>query len=293
MNQTKYRGYILASLSYIIWGVLPMYWKQLSMCTPLEILAGRIIWSFVFLVILVSITRKKGLMIYLKNTKTRNAIILTSLLVSTNWFIFIFSVTTGHVLQASLGYYINPLISIFLGIIILREKINKVQITALLFAFIGVLYMTYTIGEFPWLSLLLATSFGLYGLFKKLFSFDSTLSLLAETIVLLPVSLTYYIYLGLNSNNHFISGDIKLSLLILFSGIATAVPLYLFAEGAKLIPLTSIGFLQYINPTLLLLLGVFMYKEPFANVHKITFTFIWIALLLYSYSIIRDVNKPS
>ena len=287
------KGYGLALSAYLIWGLLPIYWKQISMCSPLETLAGRLLWSFVFLTCITIISGKKGYFEYFKNRKTRFAVCLTGILVSINWLVFIYAVNTEQVVQASLGYYINPLFSIFLGIIVLKEKINYLQVTALILAFMGVFYMTYSVGKFPWISLILASSFSLYGLFKKIYNLDSTLSLLAETMIMLPFALSYYIYLGINSTNHFLMGDIRVSILIVLSGIATSVPLYLFSEGAKRIPLTSIGFLQYIAPTMMLMLGVFMYKEPFTIVHKITFLFIWTALIIYSISVILKIRKIS
>lgn len=292
MNQKQLStGYGFAFSAYFIWGILPIFWKQIKICTPLETLAGRLIWSFVFISAILILSGKKGVFKYFKTRRTRFAVILTGILVSLNWFIFIYAVNNGQVIQASLGYYINPLLSIFLGIIVLKEKISKLQFMAFVFALIGVIYMTYNFGQFPWISILLASTFALYGLFKKIYNLDSILSLLSETMIMLPIALTYYIYLGIHSKNHFIAGDIKISLLIIFSGIATSVPLYLFAEGAKRIPLTSIGFIQYIAPTLMLLIGVFIYGEPFTTVHKITFIFIWIALLIYSISVILKIKK--
>lgn len=284
-------GYILAFLAYLLWGILPIYWKQVGQLTAIEILANRILWSFMVLVIFILLTKKKGFIEYLKNTKTRKALILTGSLISINWLVFIYAMNTNHVVQVSLGYYINPIISIFFGMLFLKEKMTKLQITAIILASIGVAYMAISHGEFPWISIVIAMSFALYGLFKKIYALDSILSLLGEMLILLPLSVIYLIYIGMEGQSYLLSGEFSLIIYVLLSGIVTVTPLYLFAEGAKKIPLSSIGFLQYITPTLMLLIGVFMYGESFTHVHKISFIFIWGALFLYLISIIKSNKK--
>ncbi|PKM95698.1 MAG: EamA family transporter RarD [Firmicutes bacterium HGW-Firmicutes-1] len=283
-NQMK--GYILATLSYVIWGILPLYWKQLASCTPLEILANRIISSFVFLFVIIFISKKKGFLGYLKDRKTRVALILTGALLTVNWFLFIVAVNSNQVVQASLGYYINPLISVVLGMVVLKEKMSKLQIMALIFAFCGVAYMTFSYGVFPWISIVLATTFALYGLLKKIYGLDSILSLMGEVMIILPIMMAYCIFLWYKGENQLFVGDLKVVLLILFAGVVTVVPLYLFSEGTHRIPLSSVGFLQYIAPTMMLLIGVLVYNEPFTTIHKISFAFIWVAVILYAASII-------
>lgn len=284
-------GYILAFVSYLLWGILPIYWKQVGQLTAMEILANRIFWSFMMLIIFILVTKKKGFIEYLKNKKIRKALFLTGSLVSINWLVFIYAINTNHVVQVSLGYYINPIISIFFGMLLLKEKMTKLQITAIVLAIIGVAYMTISNGEFPWISIVLAVTFGLYGLFKKIYALDSILSLLGELLILLPLSTIYLIYLGIEGQSHLLSGEFTLIIYILLSGIVTVTPLFLFAEGAKKIPLSSVGFLQYIAPTIMLLIGVFMYGESFTHVHKISFMFIWGALLLYLISVIKSNKK--
>lgn len=287
----SFKGYILAIISYMIWGILPLYWKQLQACTPMEILANRIIGSFIFLSFIVWFAKKKGFFDYLKIKKTRYALIMTGILLTLNWFVFIVAVNSNQVVQASLGYYINPLISVLLGMIVLKEKINKLQIVALILAFVGVAYMTLSYGVFPWISIILAMSFATYGLLKKVYALDSILSLLGEVLILLPIISTYWVYLWIVGENHFIIGDLKTILYIAFSGVVTVIPLYFFSEGTKRIPLSSIGFLQYITPTMMLLIGVLVYGEAFTLAHKVSFAFIWIALILYAVSIIKG-RKP-
>lgn len=287
----SFKGYILAIISYLIWGILPLYWKQLKVCSSMEILANRIIGSFIFLSIIIWLAKKNGFFDYLKAKKTRNALIMTGILLTLNWFVFIVAVNSNQVVQASLGYYINPLISVLLGMIVLKERINKLQVIALILAFCGVAYMTISYGIFPWISLVLAISFATYGLLKKVYALDSILSLLGEVLILLPIISIYWIYLWFIGENHLFIGDVKTIMFIAFSGVVTVVPLYFFAEGTKRIPLSSIGFLQYITPTMMLLIGVLVYGEPFTMAHKVSFTFIWVALTLYAVSIIRN-RKP-
>lgn len=282
------KGYILAILSYTIWGILPLYWKQLSSCTPLEILANRIIGSFIFLFVIILITKKKGFIEYLKDPKKRVALILTGVLLTINWFIFIVAVNSNHVVEASLGYYINPIISVLLGMIVLKEKMNKIQTLALIFAFCGVTYMTVSYGKFPWISIVLATTFALYGLLKKMHGLDSILSLMGEVMIILPIMIAYTTILWFKGENQLFAGDMKVVLFILFSGVVTVVPLYLFSEGTHRIALSSVGFLQYIAPTMMLLIGVFVYGEAFTYTHKISFAFIWVAVILYAISIINS-----
>ncbi|PKM49817.1 MAG: EamA family transporter RarD [Firmicutes bacterium HGW-Firmicutes-7] len=290
-NNNLIKGYILAGLSYALWGILPLYWKQLTSCSPVEILANRIIGAFILLIVIILITKKKGFGGYLRDRKKRMGLIITGTLLTINWFIFIFAVNSNHVVEASLGYYINPLISVLLGMVVLKEKMSKLQILALLFAFCGVMYMTLSYGIFPWISIVLATTFALYGLLKKIHGLDSILSLLGEVMIILPIMITYSMVQWYKGDNQLFVGDIKVVIFILLSGVVTVIPLYLFAEGTKRIPLSSVGFLQYIAPTLMLLIGVFVYGEAFTYAHKISFVFIWIAVILYAVSLIR--NKKS
>ncbi|WP_042221319.1 EamA family transporter RarD [Oceanobacillus manasiensis] len=281
-------GILLTAGAYLLWGFLPIYWKSVNHISAGEILAHRIIWSFVFMLLLVALLRKwpsvmEECKAILTNKKQLIAIIFASIMITLNWLIFIWAVNSDHVLQASLGYYINPLISILLGILVLKESLTKRQLVSFILAGAGVLFLTVSYGVFPWVSLLLAMSFGLYGLFKKRLDVGAFASLTIETMFITPLAI---IYLLIIPENVFHSNTIfaPVTLLLIGAGIVTAVPLLLFAGGARRIPLAMIGFLQYIAPTIMLILGVFVYNETFTTSHLIAFALIWVALINYMLS---------
>jgi chloramphenicol-sensitive protein RarD len=287
MNNEFKRGILFAFAAYFLWGVLPIYWDLIHGFGAFEILAYRIVFSMIFMVLIVIISNKTKSFINNVNQLIKQpiqliAIIAAGYVITINWGTFIWAVTNGHVLQSSLGYYINPLISILLAFIFLKERFNKFEWIAIILAFIGVLYMTFEIGEFPYVSLLLAFSFGLYGLIKKLVPIDAISSITIECIVTAPAGIIYLWYVIQQGHNSF--GMNISSLWIVFSGAVTAIPLILFSAGAKRIPLSLTGFLQYIGPTLMFVLGVFVFKEPF-DIHQfITFIFIWLGIIVYSIS---------
>ncbi|MBV7507381.1 EamA family transporter RarD [Bacillus sp. sid0103] len=283
------KGVIHAGFSYFLWGLLPIYWKFLDHVNAKEILASRVLWSFVFMVIILLLTNKWGLFLqtikgFAKNKKQMYALTIASLLISINWFIYIWAVNSGHMIEASLGYYINPLISILLGMIVLKEKLTVYQYVSFILAAIGVLIISISHGRFPWIALTLALSFGLYGLAKKLINVDSAVGLTLETLVVAPVAAIYIGYLFINGSNSFLTAGVPTDFLLIGAGAATAVPLLYFAKGAQKIPLSLLGFLQYIAPTLTLLLGVFVYHEHFSKIQLLSFMFIWLALTIYSLS---------
>lgn len=279
-------GVVYAVFSYVIWGMLPAYWKLLNHVTPGEILANRVLWSFVFMFIVLVMTRKLGsfrnvLQEFNRNPKVFGALVIASIIVSFNWFIYIFAVNTDQVVQASLGYYMNPLVSVLLGVIVLKEKLSGAQLVSFLLAAIGVIILTVSYGEFPWIAVGLAISFSLYGLAKKLIPVESAIGLTLETMVIAPIALGYIAYLFLIGKNTFLSQSLATDSLLICAGVVTALPLLYFAKGAKKIPLSTLGFLQYISPTMMLFLGVFIYRETFSNTHFLAFAFIWGALILY------------
>jgi chloramphenicol-sensitive protein RarD len=212
------------------------------------------------------------------------ALIFASITVTANWFIYIWAVNNGHMIEASLGYYINPLVSILLGMLVLKEKLNIYQYIAFLMATIGVLIISISHGNFPWIAIALALSFGIYGLVKKMINVDSAVGLALETLVVTPVAAIYMSYLFFKGSNSFLSSGIEIDMLLIGAGAATAVPLLYFAKGAQRIPLSLLGFLQYIAPTIMLVLGVFVYNEHFSKIQLLSFTFIWSGLTIYSLS---------
>jgi chloramphenicol-sensitive protein RarD len=292
MKKTEEKaGIFYITAAYIVWGFLPIYWKLIDQVSAGEILAHRIVWSFVFMICIILTTRKwRGFVQECKritrNKKQLISITLASVVISLNWLTYIWAVNSDYVIQASLGYYINPLVSIVLGMLVLKETLTARQWVSFAIAGAGVLYLTFNFGVFPWISLVLAFTFGLYGLLKKMVDISAMFGLAIETMTVTPIAALYLFALpetGMASAG-ILSGT---GILLVGAGVATAVPLLLFASGAKHIPLAMIGFLQYIAPTIMLVLGIFLFKEKFSAAHFIAFAFIWAALILYMTSLQR------
>ncbi|MCE4969897.1 EamA family transporter RarD [Staphylococcus chromogenes] len=297
MQETNFKkGILFAFSAYFMWGILPLYWALIKGIDATETLMFRIILSLVFMMILLPLMKKwsvfkSDLQQLVSSPKKLWIIIIAGYVVTLNWGTFIYAIEAGYVLQTSLGYYINPLISILLAMIFFKERFNPLEWVAILLAAIGVLYMTLKIGEFPFVSLLLAFSFGIYGLLKKLVPLNAMSSIAIETIVTAPMAILYFIFM---LTQHSLSiGFNWSSFWLLFSGIVTAVPLLAFSAGAVRIPLSLMGFIQYIGPTLIFLLGIFIFKEPFNTDQFITFSFIWLGILVYIISqIIKIKRRP-
>lgn len=293
-NQTKL-GLTNGIAAYIIWGLLPIYWKLLQSYEATIVFSHRIIWSFIFMFILLIVTKMwhgfwQELKRIIHEKRSIFLLICISGLISTNWLIFIWAVQHGYVIQSSLGYYMNPLVNILLGVIFLKEKLTKGQVIACVLAFIAVVYLTIYYGVFPWISLTLAFSFGLYGLLKKIIHMHSLYSLTMETMIILPFVILYFC---ITDQPIFIMSETMLTenILLLFSGAATAIPLLLFGSAVKYLPYTTMGFLQYIAPTFMLVIGVYLYHEPFTSAHGVTFSLIWLALILYMVTTYRQFRK--
>lgn len=291
MNLTKNNhGVIYGIIAYTLWGLLPLYWKILKAVPAYEILAHRVIWSFGFVLLIVIVTGNRNeILNILKDKKCMMYIIMCSILISVNWYIYIWSVNSNHIVEASMGYYINPLMSVLLGMIVLKEKLNVNQYIALGIAAFAVILLVIIYGSVPWVSLALAISFGLYGLCKKMVRAEATVGLAIETLILAPIALGFLLFTGFQGNGAFGSSS-TVTILLALSGIATATPLIFFAKSAKQVKLSTLGFLQYISPTISLILGVFVYKEHFSLVDLLTFGLIWIALIIYSSSLLKKTN---
>jgi chloramphenicol-sensitive protein RarD len=281
-------GIWYTAFAYIFWGILPLYWKLLEKVTAVEILAHRIVWSFVFIMCLLVFCKKWDLL--KRNFKeifhSRSqcfAVIASSLLISTNWLVYIWAVNSDHIIETSIGYYINPLISVLLGMVFLKEKLSFWQFISFALAFVGVVILTVQYGQIPWIALTLAISFGLYGLTKKVTKLDSMIGLMFETLIVVPLASLYLIFLAGQGSASF-GTSFSTTLLFIGAGVATGLPLLWFAQGAKTVPLAMIGFLQYIAPSISLLLGIFIYHEHFSKTHLVSFLFIWTALALFSLS---------
>ncbi|PJH94093.1 EamA family transporter RarD [Bacillus sp. SN1] len=287
-SETK-KGVLYTAVSFLMWGLFPLYWKLLEQLPALDILAHRIIWSFVFMCIVLFFLRqwKTGWQ-ELRSLKKKGGILslfLASILISINWFVYIWAVNHGFLLEASLGYYINPLVSVLLGILFLKEKLNRLQLVAVSIAAAGVIISAFQYGSIPYVALLLAFSFGLYGLSKKRTSLSSAIGLTLETFMIMPIALGYLL---LSGHIQPVGAESRGAwMLLFFAGVFTALPLLLFAEGAKRLPLYQVGILQYIAPTITLLIGLFVYHEPFSSSKAFTFSCIWAALLLFTFSQIK------
>jgi chloramphenicol-sensitive protein RarD len=278
-------GTSYALAAFTTWGVLPVYWKLLKRVPSGEILAHRIFWSFIFVSAILLI---RGQWTVLKHTitvkKNMLAILLSAMLVSVNWFTYIWAINSNQIVEASMGYYINPLFCVFLGVIVLHERLNFWQWIALVLALIGVLFLTITYGRVPWVALVLAVTFGLYGLSKKTVPVDSLIALGLETFLVAPLCLMYIAFKHYQGEGSLGTISLPITMMLIFSGVVTAFPLLWFAQAAKRIPLSKVGFIQYLSPTMALFLGVIIFKETFTKVHLISFGCIWCALILYSFS---------
>ncbi|MGE7090377.1 EamA family transporter RarD [Lysinibacillus sp. NPDC048646] len=290
------KGILAAFFAYVIWGAFPLYWKMLEHVPSMEILLGRVIWSFVFTVIAVLlIGMRKELLADLKYLWTHQKLFWllagASFVISMNWYLYIWAVTHEHLVETSLGYYINPLLSVIFGVVFFKERLSRAQWVATGIAFIAVIILTINYGSVPWVALLIALTFAVYGVLKKKITIDATRGLAIETLFILPFALGYYIYLFTTSQASFLHVNVQTDILMIVSGIVTAVPLILFAKGAQNIPLYLLGFIQYVAPTIVLILGVVLYKEPFSQVELTAFSIIWMALLLFSGSKIIEIRK--
>lgn len=287
------KGILYTFLSYAMWGFLPLFWKLLEHVNSMEVLVGRVIWSFVFTVLaILFIGQRKALfqdLHYLwQHKKQFISLIAASFMIAVNWYIFIYAVNSNQMLETSLGYYINPLFSVLFGVLFFKERLSRMQLFAVVIAFIGVMVMTLNYGRLPWIALCLALTFAIYGVLKKRIVLDALRGLTIETLFTLPIAIVVYIYLFQQGDASFLHVNWSTNLLLMASGIATAIPLICFAKGAQRIPLYLIGFLQYIAPTMMLIIGVILYKEPFTKVELLAFSIIWLALAIFSISTLRE-----
>lgn len=277
--------YILSC--YVLWGLLPVYWKQLSAIDSIYVLASRILWSFVFCMIIILYKKNLGAVkAILKNKKEFLTLALAGVMVTINWGLYIIAIHSGHILEGSLAYYMNPIMAIVIGFIVFKERLIPIQWLSVLIAAIGVGYSIIAYGKVPVFALAIGGSFAIYGALKKKINCDSDVALFIETLSVLPVAIAIMVWkTGTGSVNFNAFTGLELILLPL-SGAITSIPLLFFAEGMKTTTLTTSGILMYVNPTLQLLVGVLIYGEEFTRVNLITFVFVWLALILYLASIL-------
>jgi len=276
-------GMLFAASAYVLWGLFPLYFRALQQVAPLEILFHRIAWALLFLVIVLTVRRQWGWVPKVaRQPKVLLGFAASSVLLSVNWFIYIWSVNNGHVIDSSLGYFMNPLVNVLLGFLLLHERMRPTQWVAIALAAVGVAWLTWQAGHPPWIGLALAFSFGTYGLLRKTATLGALEGLSLETILLFPIAFAYLAFLAWNGNNAFLQAPASSKWLLAAAGPITAVPLLMFAAGARRIKMSTLGLLQYIAPSIQLLLGVCLYNEPFGGERLVGFAVIWSALALYS-----------
>jgi chloramphenicol-sensitive protein RarD len=276
-------GVLAAGSAYLLWGAFPIYFHALAGVPPGEVLAHRIVWSTLFMVALVAVLRRWGeVRRQLRPAGTAPVLAATAVLISTNWLVYIWAVGAGHVLEASLGYFVNPLVSVLLGVVFLKEPLSRWQRASVALATAGVVALMLWLGRPPWVALTLAGTFGLYGLLRKRVQVDAITGLLAEVVVLAPLAGAWLAWQGAHAGLRF--GDSPgITALLASAGVITAVPLLLFGMGVRRLRLATIGLLQYVNPTAQFLIAVFLFGEPFSPAHGVAFSLIWASLGLYTW----------
>lgn len=268
--------------AYILWGFFPIYWKLLHDVPALQVIGHRIGWSFLLLIAVILLTKQwKDFRAAALKPKTIGIYAIAGVLLSINWLVYVWGVNAGFIIETSLGYFINPLFSVLLGVIFLRERLRSAQWVPIGLAAAGVIYLTITYGRLPWIALSLAFSFGLYGLAKKLAPLGSLYGLTLETAIVFPFALVYLVLVGFAGTGSFLREGSLTDLLLIGTGAVTSIPLLMFASAAREIPLTMIGVLQYIAPTLQFLVGIFLYHEPFDHSRLIGFSLVWLALIIF------------
>lgn len=277
---------------YILWGLLPIFWKLLAGVNSAYVLAQRIVFSCVFCLAVILI-RKNGGEIgrIIKNKSERRMFFLCGILISINWGVYILTVAMGRILEASLAYYMNPLFSVLIGAIFFKEKLSRVQWASVALAFAGVMFSVIRYGEVPYLAIIIGLSFALYGALKKGIKADSETSICMETMAVLPIALVFIAYAQFSGFTTFSSLTTAEALLLIATGPITSIPLMLFAKGIKGTSIVTSGILMYINPTLQLLVGVFIYNEAFTQTNAITFAFVWAAVILFVFDSLRKKKK--
>ena len=282
MNQ-QLAGVLFGLAAFAAWGLMPAYWKQMQAVSPFEILCHRIVWSCIFLTVMISLQKRWGEVIGIVKTPARlKGLILSGFLIGLNWFIYIWAVNSGRVMETSLGYYINPMINVLIGYLLLGETFSRVQWIAVFFALAGVMYSLTAYGALPLFALTLAVSFALYGYSRKKIQAAPIPGLFIETLVLFVPALAY-ILVKLGSAGGYFMKDPALTLWMMGAGVVTSLPLLWFAAAAGRLNLSTIGILQYLSPSIAFILGVFIYKEAFTRYHLITFGCIWSGVLLYTW----------
>jgi chloramphenicol-sensitive protein RarD len=285
-------GYAIGA--YTLWGIFPIYWKLIHSVPALEIIGHRVIWSFVFVTLITLISgRWADLKASIHDRKNIRPFILTAVLLSINWFTYVWAVNAGYIVESSLGYFINPLVSVLLGVVFLKERLRIWQWVSVSLAFVGIAYLTWLYGSLPWIGLTLAFTFAFYGLIKKKARLNSIQGIMVETGIMGILAFGYLLVLETTGNGAFGNQPPWVLTLLVLAGVVTGLPLLMFGAAARLIPLSTLGFLQYIAPTLQFLIGVVVYHESFSPDRLIGFGLIWFALLVFTFEGYIARRKPS
>ncbi|GDY27347.1 chloramphenicol resistance permease RarD [Agarivorans sp. Toyoura001] len=291
-NQTAKHGVIFALAAYIMWGIAPVYFKSLTEVPAYEILAHRVVWSCLFITVLLGVGKQwSAVSAVIKRPKQLATLALTSVLIGINWLIFIWAVNNDRMLDASLGYYINPLFNVILGMLFLGERFRRAQWAAIGLALIGVLIQVISYGSLPWIAMSLAVSFGIYGLLRKKVNLGALPGLFVETLWLLPLAAAYLWIFADSPTSHLTNNSTGLNVLLLSAGIVTTLPLLCFAAAATRLRLSTIGFFQYIGPSLMFMLATSVYGEELEPMKLLTFAFIWVGLGVFTWDALRNQRK--
>lgn len=276
-------GFAAAVAAFLIWGLFPLYLKPLSGVPATQIMAHRIVWCCLLVFAWLAVRGELGAVRRaLAEPSSRRRLTASAALISVNWLIYVWAVTNEHTVDASLGYFINPLLNVVLGVFVLNERLNRAQWFAVMLAAVGVVYLTVVLGRPPWIALSLAASFGLYGLIRKVVSVEAVPGLATETLLLAPFATAFLLWSASQGSGALGHSSAGVTALLLGSGLVTALPLALFAYGARRIPLSTLGLLQYVGPTLQFLIGVLVFHEPFPRARAVGFVLIWAALAVYA-----------
>jgi len=283
VRPTAASGFAAAVAAFLLWGLFPLYLKPLAAVPALEVMAHRVVWCCLLVFGWLAVRGEIGLVrAALADPVSRLRLMGSAMLVSINWLIYVWAVSNDHVVDASLGYFINPLLNVVLGVLVLKERLNRAQWFAVGLAGVGVLYLTIVAGRPPWIALSLAASFGLYGFIRKVVAVEAVPGLATETLLLAPFAVAFLAWSELRGSGALGHSSVQVGALLVGSGLATALPLALFAYGARRIPYSTIGLVQYIGPTLQLLIGVLVFHEPFTRARAVGFILIWAALAIYA-----------
>lgn len=290
-DQSVKTGVLLAIAAYCMWGFAPMYFKLLQSLPAMEILMHRVVWSALLLIVLVVVLKQfDKVRAALRSRRVLGILLIAGILLAANWLLFIWAVNNDHLLEASLGYYINPLLNVFLGRVFLAERLRPLQKLAVLLAVAGVSIVVVSHGQVPWIALVLAGSFGVYGLLRKQVAVDSLPGLLIETMMMLPFALGYWWLYGSDGSN-LLTNSIDMNLILICAGVVTTAPLLCFTGAARRIKYSTLGFFQYIGPSIMFLLAIFLYGEALEPARLMTFLCVWAALALFSYDSVRSYRQ--